>query len=305
MTRAHIEEFRCAIAATGLTVPDVVVDDGLLHKFSTNGRPSDRAGWYVLHADAIPAGVFGCWRSLPTTSWCAKADTAMTPAELSAHRQRIQAMRAQRDADEADRLKSEANKAAARWKAAAPADPSHAYLARKRVQAHGIRQDGSMLLVPLRDTNSALHSLQTITADGDKRFKGRMKGCYHAIGKTNGRWLLIVEGYATAATVFEATGLPVAVAFNADNLMAVALALHRAYPALALVLCADDDWLTEGNPGVSKARQAAMAVGGVVVVPQFPAGRPATATDFNDLFLMAGLGAVRACFAELEGFYAD
>jgi putative DNA primase/helicase len=45
-----------------------------------------------------------------------------------------------------------------------------------------------------------------------------------------------------------------------------------------------------------------MAVGGFVVAPQFPADRPARATDFNDLHQIAGLDAVRACFSEIWEF---
>ena len=157
-----------------------------------------------------------------------------------------------------------------------------------------------MLLIPLRDTAGKLHSLQTITPDGEKRFKGRMKGCYHAMGGKPTVCLVIAEGYATGASIHEATGWPVAVAFNAGNVGPVAAALHKAYPALTLVMAADDDHLTPGNPGMAAARQAALAVGGFVVVPQFPAGRPPKATDFNDLAALAGLGAVRACFSEIE-----
>jgi putative DNA primase/helicase len=170
----------------------------------------------------------------------------------------------------------------------------------KGVHAYGIRQDGQTLLIPLRDTAGKLQSLQTITPDGDKRFKGRMKSCYHAIGSKPGDLLVIAEGYATGATVHEATGWPVAVAFNAGNLGPVAMALHKAYPALTLVMAADDDHQTDGNPGLTAAKQAALAVGGFVVVPQFPADRPPKASDFNDLAAIAGLSAVRACFSEIE-----
>ena len=157
------------------------------------------------------------------------------------------------------------------------------------------------MLVPLRDTAGKLHSLQTITPDGEKRFKGRMKGCYHAIGSKPDDMLVIAEGYATGASIHEATGWPVAVAFNAGNLGPVAMALHKAYPALTLVMAADDDHhQTEGNPGLTAARQAALAVGGFVVAPQFPADRPPKATDFNDLAAIAGLSAVRTCFFEIE-----
>jgi len=293
-------QFRNAITAAGLEAPDVLHDDGAIHRFSPSGRRGGSSSWYVLHSDGVAAGVFGDWKAGFTSTWCAKSDKAMTPAELAAHRQRIKAMKAQRDADESARLKGEADKAAIRWRGASDAR-GHAYLVRKGVQPHGARQDGATLLIPLRDTAGKLHSLQTITPDGEKRFKGRMKGCYHAIGGKPSGWLVIAEGFATGASINEATGWPVAVAFNAGNLGPVAAALHKAYPALMLVIAADDDHLTPDNPGITAARQAALAVGGFVVAPQFPKGRPPKATDFNDLATLAGLGAVRACFAEIEG----
>lgn len=105
-----------------------------------------------------------------------------------------------------------------------------------------------------------------------------MKGCYHPIGRPQG--VLIV-----------------AVAFNSGNLLPVAVALRAKYPELALVVAADDDHRTEGNSGITAATAAALAVGGFVVKPLFPADRPPKATDFNDLAALAGLGAVRARFA--------
>ena len=65
-------------------------------------------------------------------------------------------------------------------------------------------------------------------------------------------------------------------------------------------MAADDDWRNPNNPGLTKAKSAALAVGGLVVVPHFPPGRSDKATDFNDLAAVAGLGAIRACFAEIE-----
>ena len=155
----------------------------------------------------------------------------------------------------------------------------------------------------------ALLSLAACTTDGDKRFHsgGRIKGCYHAIGRPAGR-IIVCEGYATGASLHEATGEAVAVAFNAGGLEAVALALRAKYPALQIVLAADDDHLTDGNPGLSKATAAAQAVGGLVAVPQFPAGRGDKDTDFNDLAALAGLDAVKACMdaaIESGAAYAD
>lgn len=289
--------FHAAIAGAGLQPPEVIHADGLLHRFSPTGKRSDTSAWYVLHADGLAAGVFGCWKAGLTSTWCSKADNDLTDAERSSHRERIKAMQAQRAADEKQRQREAADNAGSRW-LAADTRCQHPYLTRKGVPAYGIRQDGGALLVPLRDTAGVLHSLQTIDADGNKRFRGRMKGCYHAIGRPQGL-AVVGEGYATCASIHAATGHAVACAFNAGNLLPVAVALRAKYPGLLLVLAADDDHLTEGNPGVAAATAAALAVGGYVVKPQFSAARPPRATDFNDLHSLDGLAAVRACFAEL------
>ena len=94
-----IEHFRLAIATAGLEAPDNINADGAIHRFSTNGRRGDDSGWYSLHTDGIPAGAFGCWREGLQSTWCAKTDNAMTDAERGAHRQRIKAMQAQREAE--------------------------------------------------------------------------------------------------------------------------------------------------------------------------------------------------------------
>lgn len=294
-----IEQFREAMTASGLTPPDHIEADGKLHRCSSNGKRNDLAGWYCLHLDGVPAGSFGDWRQGYTQTWCSKDASEMTQQERDDHRQRIKAMQAQRDA-ERQRQQQEAQQAAAqRWEQASPCT-GHPYLTRKGVQAHGLRLNGNALLIPLRDTTGTLHSLQSITEDGAKRFHGggRVGGCYHAIGKPDGV-VIVCEGYATGASIHEATGHAVAVAFNAGNLQAVAAALHKRHPALQIILAADDDHATPGNPGITQARQAALAVGGTVAGPLFHAGRPAGATDFNDLHQLQGLAAVKAVFDEL------
>ena len=289
-----IEQFRSAILAAGLTPPDEIHADGGLHRFASNGRRSDDSGWYVLHLDSVPAGAFGCWREGLMQQWCSKTPEAMTAAEREAHRQTVQAMRQQREADTAQRQQQAAQVAAQRWLAATQAT-GHPYLSAKGVQAHGVKLEGEALLIPMRDTAGTLHSLQVIDPEGGKRFQpgGRVKGCYHSIGKPAGL-LVICEGYATGASIHEATGHAVAVAFNAGNLLEVAQALHQKYPALRLVLAADDDHETHGNPGLTKATEVARLVGGWLAVPKFPANRPDKATDFNDLHALAGLEAVKA-----------
>lgn len=296
------DHFAQAIEATGLTPPDTIHADGQLHRFSATGKRNDRAGWYVLHADGLAAGVFGCWRTGLTETWCSKAEGTLTQAERDTMRQRVKAAQVQRDAVTQQRQQQAQAIATERWETALPVG-QHAYLTTKGVQGYKLRVDGEMLLVPLHDTNGMVHSVQSITPQGHKRFMtgGRVRGCYYGLGQASSVWV-VCEGVATAHSIHEATNLTLAAAFSASNLMPVAQALKQKNPECTIIIAADDDHLTEGNPGLTAARAAAMAVGGLVVMPQFPANRPGKATDFNDLSALAGTGVVHECFAEvMEG----
>lgn len=214
-----------------------------------------------------------------------RSDRELTPAERQALARRMDALRRDHEADQRKRQTEAAAAAAVRWAAAVPA-LAHAYLERKGVQAHGIRIEARhTLLIPMRDKAGTLRSLQSIAPDGSKRFMpgGQVKGCYHSIGKPTGR-LIVCEGYATGATLHEQSGNAVAIAFNAANLLPVAQALRAKFPCIDLVLAADDDWQTPGNPGLTAATEAARAVGGLLAVPDFTGlARGPTDTDFNDL----------------------
>ncbi|MFM0319748.1 DUF927 domain-containing protein [Paraburkholderia nemoris] len=226
-------------------------------------------------------------------------------------RVRREAERAAREAAElqssAAKHESAASVAQQIWEAAAPAPADHPYLNRKGVGAGELRLyrgelvigkaacDGA-LIVPARDETGKLWTLEFILPDGQKRFlpDGRKAGGFGWVGGAVTSTLLIGEGYATCATLTAATGFPAAVAFDAGSLLAVATALRVQYPDARIVLCADDDHRTKGNPGLTKARAAADAIGGAVAVPDFGEKRPSAGTDFNDLAAHLNLDAVAA-----------
>lgn len=296
----HAEaRFRLAIQAAGLPAPETIHADGKIHRFGTSGKYGDNSGWYVLHADGMAAGAFGCWRSGLSQDWCAESPERMPVAQREAYRQRMEAVRAAREQERAGHHQRAAEAARALLARSKPGD--HPYLTAKGIAAHGMRVDGEHLLIPMRDASGELHNVQRIAPDGQKRFLsgGRVKGCYCAVGKLTDS-LVVCEGVATGASIHEATGLAVAVSFTAGNLLPVAEALRQKYQTLTIVIAADDDYRTEGNPGITKAREAAAAVGGKVAVPVFPKSSGERDTDFNDLHRVAGLGAIKACFERLE-----
>lgn len=277
-------EFVDAIRAAGIEPPEYIEADGKLHRFPTNGKRGDDSGWYVLHGDGIAAGAFGCHRLGIDERWRESVRRELSPEERRAHKQRMDELRRQRDAEKERRQAEAAERAGKLSEAARPETGEHRYLRNKGIQPHGVRTDGHSLMVPMRDISGALCSIQHIGPDGSKKFLpgGRVTGCYYAIGKPDGV-LCIAEGFATAATIHQATGHAVAAAFNAGNLKPVCEALREKFPDARLIVCADDDHTTEGNPGLTKATEAARAVGGLLAVPEFGDDRPDGATDFNDL----------------------
>lgn len=247
-----------------------------------------------------------------------QAPNAPTAAELAEReRQRTERQRQEQARIDAGHAAA-ADQAAALWQDASESGASP-YLVRKGVQAHGVRfAPGGVLLVPLRDATGKLWNLQRIAPNKpdngapEKLFlkSGRKSGLWHMVGTVTSETappvLLIAEGFATSATLHEATGYPVAVAFDAGNLQHVARALRKLFPATLLAVCGDDDQDTEKqtgtNPGRVKAAGAARAVHGLAL---FPKGLPAGGSDFNDLAAHinadqgdgAGLEAVRRIVA--------
>lgn len=175
--------------------------------------------------------------------------------------------------------KEATRRAAMLWGIAEPADPRHPYLQAKGVQPHALRQRHGVLFVPIQDEHGQIHNVQTIGADGRKRFlrDARVTWLFSLVGTLGeANHLVIAEGWATAATLHEEAGWPVLAAMNAGNLKPVAERARHTWPGTDIVIAADND-----PAGVRFATAAAQAIGGRLAIPQFPAGTPGT--DYNDL----------------------
>lgn len=279
-------QFRDALQAVFGPLDFIPIPDGAIHRFHVPGdKPGSTNGWYVLFLDGIASGSFGSWKAGSSQPWSSRKPVDHLEGLLIA--QRIEQARKQREVEQRQRQQDAAIRAQRLWGSARPADPEHPYLSRKRVRPHALRQRGDVLLVPLYQSG-ALVNLQRIHPDGDKRFLsgGLVKGCYSPIGqRAAGQKLYVCEGWATGATIHEHNGAAVACAMNADNLYPAGVRLRRAYPDDVLVVAGDDDRQTEGNPGRTKANEAAVLLGSGVVFPPWCGQEPLSLSDFNDLRL--------------------
>lgn len=288
--------FRDAIRAAGLEPPDAI-EPGTLQRFPGNGkRPSNRAGWCLLFDDGL-GGCFGDWSTGLSKTWQAKRDKPYSRAERVAFARRVEEANRQAETARRTRQANAANRAAAIWDAATPAPGDHPYLVRKRIQPHGARIHKGALTLPVMDFTGKLTSLQFIATDGGKLLLsgGRKRGCFIPVAgdmKEPAR-VLICEGWATGCTLAEdEPTVLVLAAIDAGNLEPVALSARRRWSPSELVIAGDDDRLTAGNPGASKAKAAAIASGALLALPQWPEDAPDHLTDFNDLAIwLAGGGA--------------
>lgn len=303
------ERFKSAMSAKGIEIEEPPEADGNIHRVYAEGdKPNTKNAWYVLRIDehGIACGAFGHWAHEATChNWTSQDLSKLSESERLRVRASIEAQRKLHDAalvEARSMLKEQCNRY---WSQLKEASPEHPYLARKQVKPHGIRQDGTMLVIPVCQMGTELVGLQRIFPDGQKRFvKGTPKqGNYYFIGKKAAPdKVLICEGFATAASVHEATGFMSAVAFDAGNLSSVALSVRSLFPGAELIICADNDG-GEVNTGVSKAKEAAAAVGGRVAIPPFPSKEHGT--DFNDLHVSKGKEAVLAAVEAAASVVAE
>ena len=270
-----------AMESAGLTPPPSFKFDGQLHRFSTNGRKGDDAGWYVVYPDNIPAGAFGSWRDGVQVNWRAKAARPLTPAEQMAQAKRVAEAKAMRDAEAKRRQEIAADTVAAIWSSAAAASADHPYLKRKGIQPNGARISGDgRLIVPLFGPDGELATLQYISADGDKIYHpgGKAGGSSYTIGEAD-RIIYVAEGFATAATIHEAAGHASIAAYSASNIPAVTAQARERYGLTAeIVIVADHD---PNGVGRNYADQASAKYGARVVMPPIPG------MDAND-YVQAG-----------------
>lgn len=313
----------------GTAVKDEMGEDGfhLWDEWSqTSGNYNARdakASWKSFKAGHISIGTLfyharqNGWR--PEKPYVPLSDAEKARRQAESEAKRLEAERLRQEGYE--RVKGTAQRI---WAQSVPATLAHPYLTAKGITdpavISGIRQneynDSLRLQIPVF-YNGQLYNLQSIDPTGNKRFlkDGRKDGGYTVIGDASkiSNGVVIAEGFATAASIHQATAQPVIVAFDADNMVKVSETLARNLPSDTKVTIAVDN--DASGKGLHSARQAAVFFGdrAVAIEPEFSMqqiqkfqqtagmdkqGRPKLPSDYNDLHQLAGIEAVRKALTE-------
>ncbi len=298
-------EFGQVLRDAGLLIEGEPVMDGKIQRVPVaTGRPGAKDGAYCGFADGKPNGWYQNHKTGAQGKWLATNHVLSEEAKEKLRKEAADRQAAAVGERQAAQEKA-VKKAYEKWIAAAHAPANHPYLENKGVESFGLRQDkqGNLMLAGYDFESGNLQTLEYINSKGGKWFekdcpkKGAVCMLPNQFELENSNVVLMVEGYATGASVHQATGLPVAVAFDAGNIKDAALAIRKKLPNAQITICADNDPpRPDGiNIGVMKAKEAAAAISGArVVVADFSKDeRSRGLKDFNDLHQARGLDAVK------------
>lgn len=307
-----IADFTSCASVDFVELPVHINTDGDIHRFADKSRRDHNPnGFYLLNVNCpVPWGLYGNWSTSGfgylSKTWFDSSINALghedrkkliAIAEASRKERIRELMRERKEAEE---------NAAKAWELCLRVDKDmkHGYLEKKKISACGAKifyQDTSKLVIPIYNSKKKIISLQFIDQEGNKRFlKGTSpKFGFFMINEYSKGAICICEGYATGASIYEATGYRVVVSFSAENLVNIAKIIKNIYKNDDIIICADNDAYSSCNIGMEKASQASKDIGALVVFPKFK-NVSTSPSDFNDLFVLEGIEAVKKIFAEIS-----
>lgn len=278
------EQFIDAIMEMGLIPPNGIIFDGQIHRFvCDDNKDRKRNGWYIAYDGRIKAGAFGDWRNDFKSTWREDLGRPLDMSEGIAFQKQMKEAREKAEAERKAKQEEAAESASELWSKAQAATDEHPYLQKKGIKPHGIRIDNTRLVIPLRNAEGEITSIQHIGLNGEKRFMkgGAVAGARFTFNGAK-EIIYLAEGFATGASIYEATGNQTVVAFSANQLPTVAASIREQEPGASIVIVADND-----EPGIKSANEAARASNGrVITVPHQGMDANDYAQDGNDLSIL-------------------
>lgn len=306
-TQASALSFKEALEQQGLIIQGEPIMDGKMQRVPVVGdKRGKKSGAYVGYTNGKPAGFIQNHKLGTKVNWKETNQTfnnGLSQENISAQKALNEAKRLERAKEQSQTHEEVAKESLKAFSQAKETDANHPYLLEKRVENYGLRLDeNNNLLMPLQDIHGKHWSHQKI----NKNFKGfaqggKKEGNFFIIGNQNlaqEQDLIIVEGYATGATIHKATNKTVIVAVDSGNLVNVTHTLDQKYPKATLLVAGDNDKYNEllGKPNIGweKSLEATQRIGRHFIVPPLTNLEVSVkASDFNDLAKLRGLDTVK------------
>jgi putative DNA primase/helicase len=273
MSIAELQQGMVAdMLAHGVQLVGEIIADGQLHRYpSANHRAGSRNIAAILHPDNNPRG---WWQDFKTGISKTVSFNGEHQRLSHADKLLIQAAKLERQQQIQEGWGNAARIAHNLYRDLPPARQSHFYLSRKKVSGYDLKQRSTDLMMPIFNEDMVIVNCQYISASGFKTFEkgGRVAGCFGKIGAET-ETLVIAEGYSTAASIHETTGLFCVIGLSANNLLKVAQVWRKLRPNSTILIAADNDLNLVGQQAAEKA---ASACDGKVITP------PTSGFDWND-----------------------
>lgn len=286
--------------------------NGKLQRCQVDGdKGSEKSGAYVGFLDDYPAGYIENFKTGTKINW-----------KLECNENKNYEIRTNKTAETTQKIKDRnenllkiqeksALKMKAEWDNATQAPSNHPYLINKKISVNGLKIDKyGNLLIPLKDVNGKLWSLQRISKTGSKiigiikteqerinneEFSARKKGCFYTQESLEKHESFqICEGFATAMSIQKITQKPTIMAVDSGNLINVCDELVSKYPNKNIIIFADNDLKKElenkTNVGLESALKCKEKYPKIqVFYPKIHQKEAESITDFNDMLNQKGI----------------
>ncbi|MBX0795107.1 toprim domain-containing protein, partial [Campylobacter jejuni] len=314
--------FKSALENQGLIIDGLPIMDGKIHRAKTaTDKGREMSGAYSGFLNGYPAGFIQNFKTGIKENWKMQLEKnyknkIKNPQELFKQTKKEQELRENEILilQEKTALKIEEEYNNAKW-----ANSNHPYLKKKGFNENFyLKQDNrGSLLIPLKDENGKIWSVQRIFPNGDKiigiikskeekeqgiEYYAKKTGCFHIIGAKSLEYckeFIITEGFATAATIYKALNKPIIMGVDAGNLSKIVEILKDKFQNIPITLIADNDKKRElkglSNIGIESVKEIKEKFLDIkVIIPKISDEEAKQGmSDFNDIFLAKGLDEVK------------